>query len=97
MALGVTQPLMEMSSKDLPGGKARPAYEAYNLTAVCEPIVWKMLTISQPRLVTGTVFLYFVSHFLYHNFICVFLCCWLFNEALISDEVGTNWKQIVSA
>jgi hypothetical protein len=24
------------------GGKARPAHKADNLTAICEPIVWKM-------------------------------------------------------
>jgi hypothetical protein len=32
MALGSTQPLAEMS-------KGRPALKAYNLTAICEPIV----------------------------------------------------------
>jgi hypothetical protein len=35
MALGSTQPLTEMSTKNLPGGKAQPA----SLTAICEPIV----------------------------------------------------------
>jgi hypothetical protein len=39
MALGSTQPLMEMSTKNLPGGKGRPARKADNLTAICEPIV----------------------------------------------------------
>jgi hypothetical protein len=36
---GSTQPLTEMSSRNLPGGKGRPANEADNLTATCEPIV----------------------------------------------------------
>jgi hypothetical protein len=39
MALGSTQPLTEMSTRNLPGGKGRPAREADNLTAICEPTV----------------------------------------------------------
>jgi hypothetical protein len=39
MALGSTQPLTEMSTRNLPGGKGRPARKADNLTAVYEPIV----------------------------------------------------------
>jgi hypothetical protein len=39
MALGSTQPLTEMSTKNLPGGKGRRARKAYNLTAIYEPIV----------------------------------------------------------
>jgi hypothetical protein len=42
MALGSTQPLTEMSTKNLPGGgggKGRPMHKADNLTAICEPIV----------------------------------------------------------
>jgi hypothetical protein len=42
MALGSTQPLTEMSTRNLPGGKGRLAREADNLTAICEPIVYKM-------------------------------------------------------
>jgi hypothetical protein len=42
MALGSTQPLTEMSTSDLPGGKGRPALGVDNLTAICEPIVLKM-------------------------------------------------------
>jgi hypothetical protein len=38
LALGSTQPLTEMSIRNLPGGKRRPASEA-DLTAICEPIV----------------------------------------------------------
>jgi hypothetical protein len=33
MALGLTQPLTEMSTRNLPGGKERPALKADNLTA----------------------------------------------------------------
>jgi hypothetical protein len=39
MALGSTQPLTEMSTTNLPGGKGRTAREADNLTAICEPTV----------------------------------------------------------
>jgi hypothetical protein len=37
MALGSTQPLTEISTRNLPGGKGRPARKA-DLTAICEPI-----------------------------------------------------------
>jgi hypothetical protein len=37
-ALGSTQPLTKMSTKNLPRGKGRPARKA-DLTAICEPIV----------------------------------------------------------
>jgi hypothetical protein len=40
VALGSTQPLTEMSTRNLPGeavgGKGRPAHKADNLTAICE-------------------------------------------------------------
>jgi hypothetical protein len=49
MALGSTQPLTEMSTSNLPGGKGRPARKADNLTAICMPIVWKMW---EPRRLT---------------------------------------------
>jgi hypothetical protein len=39
MALRSTQPLTEMSTRNVPGGKGRPARKADNLTAMCEPIV----------------------------------------------------------
>jgi hypothetical protein len=38
MALESTQPLTEMSTRNLPGGKGRPARKADNLTAICKPI-----------------------------------------------------------
>jgi hypothetical protein len=40
MALGSTQPPTEMSTRNIPGGKGRPAPKADNFTAICEPIVW---------------------------------------------------------
>jgi hypothetical protein len=44
MALGSTQPLTEISTRNLPGGGdiARPARKAYNLTAICETSVKKV-------------------------------------------------------
>jgi hypothetical protein len=39
MVLGSTQPLTEMSTKNLPGGKGQPERKADNLTTVCEPII----------------------------------------------------------
>jgi hypothetical protein len=39
MALASTQPLTEMSTRNIPGGKGRLARKADNLTAICEPII----------------------------------------------------------
>jgi hypothetical protein len=49
MALGSTQPLTEMNARNFPGDKGRPVREADNLTAICEPIVYKMW---EPRRLT---------------------------------------------
>jgi hypothetical protein len=38
---GFTKPLKEVP-ENLSGSEARPARNAYNLTAICEPIVYKM-------------------------------------------------------
>jgi hypothetical protein len=43
MALESTQPLTEMSTRNLPGGKWQPASEADNLTTICEAIASQML------------------------------------------------------
>jgi hypothetical protein len=40
--LGSTQLLTEVSTRNLPGGKKRPALKAENLAAISEPNVWKM-------------------------------------------------------
>jgi hypothetical protein len=42
VALGSTQTLTEMSTRNLPGDKGRPARKSDNLTAICEPTVQKM-------------------------------------------------------
>jgi hypothetical protein len=51
MALGSTQPLTAMSTRNLLGGKGQPARKADNLTAICEPTVYKKcgsLNVSKP-------------------------------------------------
>jgi hypothetical protein len=50
MVLGSTQPLTEMSIKNLTGAEERPELKADNLTAICEPIVYKMW---EPRRLTN--------------------------------------------
>jgi hypothetical protein len=39
MALGSTQPLIKMDTRNLPAGKNRPARRANNLATICEPNV----------------------------------------------------------
>jgi hypothetical protein len=41
MALGSTQPLTEMSTRNLPGSRRQSARNADNLIAICEPSVYK--------------------------------------------------------
>jgi hypothetical protein len=73
MALGSTQPQIEISARNLPGGKGRPARGADNLTAVCELIVWKMW--DPRRLTTLWAFTacYRDRFTFYYNFICCFI------------------------
>jgi hypothetical protein len=49
MAVGSPQRLTEMSTRNVPGVKGRPARKADNLSALCEPTVQKMW---QPRRLT---------------------------------------------
>jgi hypothetical protein len=50
MALVSTQPLAAMSTRNFPGGKKRPTRRADNLTAICEPNVWKCGSLNQMSL-----------------------------------------------
>jgi hypothetical protein len=49
MSLGSTQPLTEMSTRNLRGGKGEQALKIDDLTAICEPIFYKMW---EPRRLT---------------------------------------------
>jgi hypothetical protein len=49
MALGSTQPVAEMSTRNLSAGKKWPTRKADNRTIICEPIVQKMW---EPRRLT---------------------------------------------
>jgi hypothetical protein len=71
MAPGSTEPLTEMSTRNLPRDKGRPAREADNLTAICGPIVYK---IGEPRRpVTGIALpFYFLFTFYSLGFLIVF-------------------------
>jgi hypothetical protein len=42
MTLESTQPLTVMTTTNLPGDKGRPTFKADNLTAICEPIAYKI-------------------------------------------------------
>jgi hypothetical protein len=39
IAMGLTRPLTDISTRNFPVGNARPARKADNFTAICEPIV----------------------------------------------------------
>jgi hypothetical protein len=66
MVLGFTQPLTEMSTRYIFGGKAQPVRYADNLAAISESNVKKILGVSQPyrppQPVAGTalLLLYFI-------------------------------------
>jgi hypothetical protein len=65
MALGFTQPLTEMSTKNLPEDRERPTRKDDNLTATCDPtdfIIWDhqcLKSYRPPRSVTGIALLLF--------------------------------------
>jgi hypothetical protein len=67
MALGSTQPLTVMSTRNLPGGKKRLAHRADNVAAIYEPNVWKWwaLNLSKhygpPRPVQGKFYLFILK------------------------------------
>jgi hypothetical protein len=42
MALGLTQPVTGMSTRNLPVDKVWPTHKAGNFTAICEPFAYKM-------------------------------------------------------
>jgi hypothetical protein len=63
MTLGSTQPVIEMSSRNLPGGKERLARKAAdNLTAICEPTVsqtpWASTVCYRDRVIFLYIYIY---------------------------------------
>jgi hypothetical protein len=50
MVLGLTQPIKDISTTNLPGGKKWLVHRVYILAAICEPNVWKCgsLNLLQP-------------------------------------------------
>jgi hypothetical protein len=77
MALGSTQPLTEMSTRSLPGGKGWPARKADNLTAIYEPTVQKMW---EPRRLT----ILWASMACYRNSFT--FTCGLFNAGVCNSD-----------
>jgi hypothetical protein len=82
MALGSTQPLTGLSTRNLLGCKGRPALRADKLTAIFEPTVWTKcgnLDVSQPcgssrpvtRIALLLLLLLLIALFLFS--FCVFL------------------------
>jgi hypothetical protein len=71
MALESTQPLTEMNTRNILGGKVRLARRADNLTAICEPIVWKMW---EPRRLT-TLWTFTACYKDSFTFIFIYLFC----------------------
>jgi hypothetical protein len=74
MALQLTQPLTEISTRNLPGGKGQLAHTADDLTTICEPTVYEIWEpkVSQPhgppQPVTGTSF-----SISFHLTVCTFV------------------------
>jgi hypothetical protein len=65
MALGSTQPLTEMSTRNILGCKGRPACMVNNLAAIYEPIVYKMWEPQHLTTLWASMACYRDSYFLY--------------------------------
>jgi hypothetical protein len=78
MALGPTQPLAEMNTKNLPGDKGPPARNSNNLTVICVPIFQKMW---EPRRLTSL----WVSTACYRESFTFFLPLPMRNISLLSE------------
>jgi hypothetical protein len=90
MTLWSTQPLTEMSTRCLPGSKGLLASEAYNLTAIYEPIIWKCgsLDVSQTygpsRPVRGIVLSF-------SPFLKVFFILYVFRDKYLGEKLQNRY------
>jgi hypothetical protein len=76
MALGLTQPLTEMSTMNLPGDEGQPAHRVDNLTTICEPIVYKMWEPQRLTILWASTPCYRDSFtFFYFMFVELFIVC----------------------
>jgi hypothetical protein len=78
-ALRSTQPLTEMSTRNIPGGKGRPARKADKLAAISEPIVYKMWKLRRLKILWASMVCYRDSSS--HNYV-------LFHENDRRAEIG---------
>jgi hypothetical protein len=79
MALGFTQLQTEMSTRNLPGGKWRPACKADNFTATCEPIVEEMWESRRlTTLLASTACYMDIFIFLYHLYLLLAVRIWTY-------------------
>jgi hypothetical protein len=64
--LGSTQPLTEMSIRNLPGSKVRPTRKADNLIVISKPIDWKMWEPRRLNLIGLHGLLTFIIYAIFH-------------------------------
>jgi hypothetical protein len=67
MALGWTRPVTEISTRDIPVGKVRPARKTDNATAVCDPIVETGI-LDNHGLLLGYLYFYLLIIYWCHRF-----------------------------
>jgi hypothetical protein len=91
MALGSIQPLTEMSTRNLPGGKGWLARKADNLTAICELTVLKNVGASMSYNSMACYRDRFTSYLYTY---CVTMCAHIHNLYFLHKFVGTGYKII---
>jgi hypothetical protein len=89
------QPLTEMSTRDLPGGKGRLVHKADDLAVICDPIVYK---IWEPRHLTTlwastATACYSDSFTCFLFFFILFLCCWTKYDAGSEFDLSMSWVE----
>jgi hypothetical protein len=89
MALGLTEPLKEMSTRNLTGSKGLPARKTYHLTAICEPIAQKMW---EPRHLTNL----WASTAIYRNSFTFFMYVYKLDFLQYANEENKFVSKLVS-